>query len=51
LDIPNNWIESEITTIYRIIHHIVQQAYLSSPTTTPNQSTEDLNEGLNMEED
>jgi hypothetical protein len=51
LDIPNNWIESEITTIYRIIHHIVQQAYLSSPTTAPNQSTEDLNEGLNMEED
>ncbi|KAI3650780.1 hypothetical protein MP228_004261 [Amoeboaphelidium protococcarum] len=51
LDIPNKWVEGEITTIYRIIHHIVQQAYQSSPTTTPNQSTEDVYEGLQMDED
>jgi hypothetical protein len=44
LQIPTVWSEGEICTIYRIIHHIVLQSYLSSPTTTPNQSTEALDD-------
>jgi hypothetical protein len=49
LNVPTVWSEEEICTIYRIIHHIVLQAYLSSPTTTPNQSTEDFDD-MPMEE-
>lgn len=49
--IPTMCNEEKISTIYRIIHYIVKRAYESSPTTTPNQSAQNSNETLNMEED
>jgi hypothetical protein len=49
--IPTMCTEDQISTIYRIIHHIVKQAYESSPTTTPVQSALNSQESLTMDED
>ncbi|KAI3634380.1 hypothetical protein MIR68_007984 [Amoeboaphelidium protococcarum] len=40
----------DLMKIYRIIHHIILNAYLSSPTTTPHQSSHDLGEFVEPEQ-
>ncbi|KAI3633971.1 hypothetical protein MIR68_007575 [Amoeboaphelidium protococcarum] len=40
----------DVLYIYRILHHIFLNAYLSSPTTTPHQSTHDLGELVEAED-
>ncbi|KAI3648974.1 hypothetical protein MP228_006828 [Amoeboaphelidium protococcarum] len=51
LNRSNSGLEKEdVMKIYRIMHHIFLSAYLSSPTTTPHQSSHDLGEFVEPEQ-